>query len=253
MKKLFLLGALFAFSACATKESQIAEYLKKNPKVVFDVIEENPEQFMEVINRAARKVQEGHQQKQMAEIQKQQEEQIKNPLKPALHEERRLLGSKGAKITIVEYADFQCPACRMAFSNLKQIKEKYKDKVQFYYKNMPLDFHKMAYPAALYYEAIFVQDRTKAQKYYEELFENQDGMRDEAFLKAAAQKVGADMKRVASDIKSEKIRKLIEEDMAEFERFGFTGTPVILVNGVALHGAQPTQEIERVIALTSSQ
>jgi protein-disulfide isomerase len=61
-----------------------------------------------------------------------------------------LAGGSDAEITIVEYADFQCPACRMAYDQLKPIKDKYKDRIKFFYKNMPLDFHKMAMPSALY-------------------------------------------------------------------------------------------------------
>lgn len=250
MEKLLLLGTLFVFTACATKESQIADYLKKNPKAVFDVIEENPEQFIEVVNRAARKAQEGMQQKQLSEMRQQQEDQMKNPLKPDLEKGRQLLGDQNSKITIVEYADFQCPACRAAFGSLKQIKEKYKGQVQFYYKNMPLSFHKQAEPAARHYEAVFLQDRAKALKYYEYIFENQNRMGDEAFLKEGAKKLGVDMKRLAADLNSEKVTARIEKDMAEFEKFGFTGTPVILVNGVALHGAQPFEEIDRVISET---
>lgn len=250
MKKIYLLGPLFVLSACATQESQIADYLKKNPQVIFQVIEENPEKFIESVNKAARKAQEGAQEKQIAEIKQQQDEQLKNPLKPAIDPQRRLMGSNNGKIVVVEYADFQCPACRMAFENLQQIKEKYKDRVQFYYKHMPLSFHKMAYPAALYYEAIFLQDKNKAARFYENVFQSQAQMRDESFLQRVAKKVGADLKRVTQDMKSEKVIQRIASDMAEFEKLGFTGTPVILVNGVALYGAQPADEIERVIALT---
>ncbi|WP_413575520.1 DsbA family protein [Bdellovibrio sp. HCB290] len=251
MKNIILLGMFIVLSACASKETQIAEYLKKNPKAVFDVIEDNPEQFVEVVNRAARKAQENRQEKQYSEMKKQQEEQLKNPLRPELQDSRRLIGDKSAKITIVEYADFQCPACGMAHSALKEILKKYDGKVQFYYKHFPLDFHPMAEPAAYYYEAVFKQDRVKARKFYDLVFEKQREMKGVDFLRGVAKKVGADMNQLAKDVQSEQVRNLVKQDMSEFEKLGFTGTPVTVINGVALHGAQPAAEIERIIALTT--
>jgi len=253
VKKLFLAAMVFILGACSTSEKQVSEIIKKNPQIVFDVIEQNPEQFVDVVNKAARKAQEDRQKKQLAEMKKQEDDQSKNPLKPLLPENRLLSGSKDGSIVIVEYADFQCPACRMAYDNLKPVKEKYKDKIKFYYKNMPLDFHKMAYPSALYFEAIAKQDMAKAKKYYDYLFEHQEQLHNENFLKESAKKLGVDMKRLAADVKSEDVKKVVENDMKEFENFGFTGTPVIVVNGIALYGAQPTEEIERVIGLTTKE
>jgi protein-disulfide isomerase len=192
------------------------------------------------------------QQKQIAEMKKQEEEQMKNPLKPVLSDQRILIGNKAGTVEIVEYADFQCPACRMAYESLKPIKEKYKDKIKFYYKNMPLSMHRMAYPAATYYESVAKQSMPMAHKYYQLLFENQNKLTDDAFLKASAKSVGADTKKLAADIKSESVQKLIESDMNEFEKFGFTGTPVVLINGVAMYGAQTPEEYERVIERTLS-
>lgn len=249
-KTILFAGVLLALSGCATNESQLKEALKKNPKIIFDVIEENPEQFIEVVNRAAQKVQQKQYEKQISEMKEEQERDIKNPKKPKLTNDRRLSGNSNSKITIVEYADFQCPACRMAYESLSEFKQKYKGQVQFYYKHMPLDFHKMAYPAALYFEAIKVQDTAKAIKFYDFVFENQRQMSDENFLKKTAQNVGADIKKVQQDMKSDKVKQVIEEDMAEFQKFGFTGTPVILINGVALHGAQKIEELERIAKMT---
>ena len=250
MEKYFVIAISLLLGACSTSDQQVAQVIKKNPKLVFDAIEENPDQFVEVVNKAVRKAQESQQQKQIAEMKSQQEDQMKNPLKPALSKEALLEGSEGTGITLVEYADFQCPACRMGYSSLQVIKEKYKGKISFYYKNMPLDFHPMAMPAAKYFEALKKQDKTKAQKFHSIVFSNQNKLRDEAYLKEVSKKLGADMKALASDVQSEQIQARIDDDMEEFQRFGFTGTPVLIVNGIALQGAQSPEEIERVIALT---
>lgn len=250
MKKVSLVICLLAIVGCSSSETQVKEAIKKNPNIVFDVIEENPEQFIEVVNRAAQKAQAKQYEKQVAERKSAQEGDLKNPKHPALVSDRKLSGDDTGKIIVVEYADFQCPACSMAYDSLKQLKEKYKGQVQFYYKHMPLDFHKMAYPSALYFEAVRLQDKSKAKKFYEYLFENQRQLVDEDFLKQAAAHVGANMKKIEVDIKSEAVSKIIEEDMAEFQKFGFTGTPVLIVNGVALNGAQRIEELDRVVSLT---
>lgn len=251
MKKFIAIGlAVLGVVGCATNESQVKEAIRKNPKIIFDAIEENPEQFIEVVNRAAQKTQQKQYEKQISDLKVEQEKDLKNPKQPKLTDERRLMGNSENKIVIVEYADFQCPACKMAYDSLNQFKEKYKGKFQFYYKHMPLDFHKMAYPAASYFEAIKLQDKEKAKKFFDFVFQNQRQMSDESFLKKAAQNVGADIKRVQQDLKSDKVKNIIEEDMAEFQNFGFTGTPVVLINGVALNGAQKLEELERVAKLT---
>lgn len=250
LKRCSAIVVMLSMGACATQESKIAEYVKKNPKIVFDVIEENPEQFIEVVNKAARKAQEAQYSKQALEAQRQQQEQLSNPLKPELRERHLLFGSEKARITIVEYADFQCPACKMAHETLKKIKEKYKGDVRFYYKNMPLDFHKMAMPAARYFEAIKTVDKDKAERFFNIVFDEQNQLRSEDFLKNVLKRVGADTQTILKKMSSAEIDKNINEDMNEFQKLGFTGTPVILVNGVALNGAQPIEEIERVIQLT---
>lgn len=249
-KIIYCLVLAISLAGCATNENQLKETLKKNPKIVFDVIEENPEQFIEVVNRTAQKAQQRQYEKQLSEMKAEQEKELKNPKKPKLSEDRRLVGDANSRITIVEYADFQCPACRMAFDSLEEFKEKHKGKIQFYYKHMPLDFHKMAYPAAQYFEAIKLQDKQKAIKFYDLVFENQRQMSDESFLKRMAQASKVDIKKLQQDLNSEKVKQIIQDDMTEFQNFGFTGTPVILINGVALHGAQKIEELERVAKLT---
>lgn len=254
MRKLGRFLILFVLtSGCASRESQIRQILAENPKIIFDVIEENPEQFIHSVNIAARKTQEKEYQKQMAEMKAQEEFNLKNPKYPELNDERRLLGDSGSEITIVEYADFQCPACRMAYQSLNQLKQKYRGKIQFYYKHMPLDFHRMAEPASRYFEAMKMQNKDKALRFFDYVFQNQSGMTSEAFLKQAAQKVGANLAQLQKDYGSEKISQILSKDKDEFQNFGFTGTPVILINGVALYGAQSLEQMERIIRLTGQK
>lgn len=242
--------AIGTLTGCASTENQIKEAVRKNPDLVFDVIRENPSRFIQVVNEAAMKARAEHEENRAQKIAREMEEDLKNPKEPALDPSRRLSGNDDGKIILVEYADFQCPACRMGQTALRKFKEKYRDQVQFYYKNMPLDFHEMALPAALYFEALLLQDKDKARRFHAEVYENQARLKDESFLKETARKVGSDMKRLEKDVKSKKVVSLVKADMEEFQKFGFTGTPVILVNGVALHGAPSFENLERVLEMT---
>lgn len=181
------------------------------------------------------------------EAKAEQMKDVKNPREPRLDSERRLLGSANSEITIVEYADFECTACQTAFEGLNRFKEKHQGRIQFYFKHMPLNFHKMAYPAAQYFEAIRMQDKAKAVKFFEYVFQNQMNLAEEDFLKKAATKLGVNMVKLLQDIKSEQVRRMIEADIKEFREFDFNGVPVILLNGTVLEGAHDFESLEKIL------
>ena len=154
-----------------------------------------------------------------------------------------------AKITIVEYSDFQCPFCSRGYDTMKALEQKYGDKIRVIYKHLPLEMHPQAMPAAQYFEAIALQDHGKAQKFHDMVFENQQELNEkkEKFLDEAAKKVGADLAKVKKDIKTDAVNDRIKKDMAEAQKFGFSGTPGFLVNGIAVRGAVPPQHFESII------
>jgi len=248
MKRLAILLVL-GLTAC---EAQIKNAVKNNPEIVFQAIEEHPKEFVDIVNRAVQAAQKQAYDQHVTETKTQQEKDIKDPKKPFLEEKRRLSGSPRGKIVLVEYGDFQCPPCGMAYAGLKKFKEVHKDDVQFYYKNMPLDFHHMAMPSGKYYEAVFKQGADKAQKFYDYVFTHQREL-DDSLLKKAVVIAGADPAKVERDMKSDSVKSQIEADIAEFNKLGFTGTPGLIINGVALEGAQSYDELERVLALTEAR
>lgn len=251
--KAFKLAAVSALALslvnCAPSAKQLKEVVEKDPSIVFAAIEKDPEQFIEVVNKAAQGAQKKAQEKAMAEEGKKRDEEFANPLKPTIDEGRVFFGPKDAKITIVEYSDFECPYCSKGHATVDEVMKAYPKDVRVFYKHLPLDFHPMAMPAARYFEAIAMQDHAKAEKFYNIVFENQGELRakKEAFLKDAAKKAGADLKRVEKDLKDEKITKTIEADMEEAKKFNFSGTPGFLINGVSLRGAYPFSEFKDII------
>ena len=127
--------------------------------------------------------------------------------------------------------------------------EKYKGKIQFIYKHLPLSFHKQAQVASEYYEAIRLQSEEKAFKFHDVIFKEQDKLRNgESFLKAKARSLGVDMKRLSSDIKLPSIKKRIKDDMDEAQKFGIQGTPGFVLNGIPVKGAYPMSHFENIVS-----
>jgi len=250
MKVLSVFLALIWIVGCVSKDRDLKETLHNNPRIVFDLIEENPEMFLTVVNKAARQVRQKQYEKQMAQMQQEQSDDLKNPKQPKLSANRLLLGKMNSPITLVEYGDFQCPACRLAYENLKTFKAKYKGKIRYMFKNMPLDMHPMSHPAARYFEALRRQSSKLALKFHNTVFEHQQSLRDKEYLPKLAKSLGANMKKLKADLNSDPVKTVINGDIEEFESYGFTGTPVIILNGVAMRGAQSEDQLERILKLT---
>ncbi len=159
------------------------------------------------------------------------------------------MGAKNAKVTIIEFSDFECPYCSRGYATVKEVLKEYPNDVRVLFKHLPLDFHPKAMPAAKYFEAIAMQDHEKAIKYHDAVFQNQDKLRSEgeAFMKKVAKDLGVNMKKLETDIASEAVMKRIQADIDEAKGFEISGTPGFLINGVSLRGAYPFSEFKSII------
>ena len=110
----------------------------------------------------------------------------------------------------------------------EQVLDKYPDSVKVVYKHYPLSFHKQALPAAL--AAMAAAEQGRFWEYHDELFLNQDSLSNEKFLEIARD-MGLDLKKFSLDMMRPSLRKKIEEDIADAQKAGATGTPAIFVNG----------------------
>ncbi|MCB9027208.1 MAG: thioredoxin domain-containing protein [Bdellovibrionaceae bacterium] len=223
--------------------------IEENPEIIFNAIEKNPKTFIDTVNKAAKNAQADAQKQREMDEQAQLEEEFKNPKMASVDDKRAIFGNKSAPVTIIEYSDFECPYCSRGYNTVKQVREEYGDKVRVVYKHLPLDFHPMAEPAAMYFEAVALQSHDKAEKFHNLVFENQSDLKTEKekFLDSVVKKVGADLAKVKKDLKSDIVKKNIETDMAEAKKFDFSGTPGFLVNGVSLKGAYPFAEFKKII------
>lgn len=249
MKLLGLLLVLsFAFTGCQLNEKQLAQALKKNPALITDAIKANPSEFIEALNEAVKSAQAGQAKKRQEDEKKQLEDSFNNPLQAEIRTDEMFRGNKDAKITLVEYSDFECPYCKRGFQTVGELMKKYKGEIRFVYKHLPLSFHPNAMPASKYFEALRLQKEDLAWKFHDELYNNFDKIKlGEKFFKSVAKKLGANMKKLAKDKDSQKVKDRIEQDLAEAKKFGFNGTPGFLLNGIPVRGAYPASHFDGLI------
>lgn len=240
--------ALFVATGCTSKQ-QLQKTIEDNPEIVFNAIKKNPKKFVEVVNEAVRTAQETAREDEAKEESARMEEEFKNPKQAKVEEGRVIFGKKDAPVTIIEYTDFQCPYCGRGHATMKEVMKNYPDKVRVVLKHLPLDFHPLAMPASKYFEAIAMQDHSKAEKFHDLIFQNQAKLNQdgEKFLKDSAKKVGANLAKVEKDINNEAVSARIAADMEEAKKFEFSGTPGFLINGVSLKGAYPFPEFKKII------
>ena len=243
-------SVLTLLTNCAPSAPQIKKVLEDNPDILYSVIQKDPKKFLEVVNEAAQKARAGEEAKFQEDEKKAREEEMKNPKKPEMSADRASVGPENAPVTIIEYSDFQCPFCRRGHSTMDQVLKEYGDKVHLVFKDFPIDrIHPLALPAAKMYEAIALQDKDKATKYKNYVFDHQDELVSggQKFIDEAAKKVGANVAKAKKDADGDEVKKRIDADRAEAEKFGFSGTPGYLVNGISLKGAYPFEEFKTLI------
>lgn len=153
-------------------------------------------------------------------------------------------GPKDAKVTIVEFSDFQCPYCSRAAEASKQIKLKYGDKVRFVFRQFPLSFHAQAQKAAEASLAAHAQG--KFWPFHDALFANQSQLGEEDLKKHAA-KVGLNVAVLDKALKSDQYKKQVEADFALGTQVGVNGTPTMFLNGKRVPNAVSFEAIETLI------
>lgn len=140
------------------------------------------------------------------------------------------LGNKSAKVEIIEFSDFKCPACGIAAPEVKRAVESYGDKVVFYYRHFPLDIpgHEISPDAAKAAEAAGKQG--KFWEMDELLFQNQASLNDDLFVKLAKD-LNLNVDQFNADRNSEEIAKIVEKDKSDALSLGVNGTPTFFING----------------------
>ncbi|MBN6041929.1 thioredoxin domain-containing protein [Amycolatopsis sp. 195334CR] len=149
------------------------------------------------------------------------------------------------KVTLVEFLDYQCPACASYYKNItSKIEQDYAGRITFVTRNFPLEMHPLAVPAAQAAEAAALQG--KYQEMYHALYDNfqqwaitADGQNvntDEAAAKnlfqGYATQLGLDVAKYQADLTSPPVQAAIDQGRADGQQAGVTSTPTLFVNGI---------------------
>lgn len=158
-------------------------------------------------------------------------------------------------VTIVEFSDFQCPACKAALPAVKQVLAAYPGQVQLVYRHFPLDsIHPNARLAAVASEAVASLDETKFWGFHDALFENQQTWantrsRDELKNTFAtyAVELGIDRTQFLERMEDSSIADLVNLDVSSGTQLGVNATPTFYVNGIKTSAPQLQATVESVL------
>jgi len=154
--------------------------------------------------------------KERVSEQKRIEAQFKNPVQIDLGESPSK-GPEDAKVTIVEFSDFQCPYCQRGANVVESVLKDYPNDVRLVFKHLPLGFHQHAQPAAR--ASLAAGRQGKFWEMHDMLFKNQRSLGEEAYVKFAGD-LGLDVEKFKADYADPKIAELVADDNAQAKKIG---------------------------------
>jgi protein-disulfide isomerase len=169
-------------------------------------------------------------------------------VKVALRSDDPSRGAAGAKVTVIEFSDFQCPFCSRAVPEVKALEQDVGRDLRVVWKHLPLGFHQQAMPAALAAEA--AREQGRFWEMHDKLFAAQAALSDAVYLQYAGE-LKLDLSRFTAAMQAPETRRRVEADAAAATAAGVNGTPSFVVNGELVVGtgslrAAVARQLERV-------
>lgn len=166
--------------------------------------------------------------------------------------DRPARGPADAKVTIVEFSDFQCPFCSRGYQIVEeQVMPEYEGKVRLFFKHLPLkSIHPWAESAALAAECAADQSGDGFWKMYHALFKNQRELNQDNLKSKVTQyakDASLDEAKFAQCFESKAALPKVEKDLEEAAQVGANSTPTFFINGRRLEGAQPLENFKAII------
>jgi protein-disulfide isomerase len=152
-------------------------------------------------------------------------------------------GPDDALVTIVEFADYQCPYCADSVEPLEAAMEAYEGDVRLIFKHYPLPGHGKAAPAA--YTSWAAHQQGKFWEFHDRLFESKASIENVPDWVA---EFGLDADKFGTDMESGAARNAVDQDMLAGSKIGVTGTPAFFVNGHLYRGKRDEVQWKQIIA-----
>lgn len=164
--------------------------------------------------------------------------------------------SASAAVTLVDFGDYQCPACGAYHAVVKQLEAKYKDSLRVVFRHFPLDMHPNAVPAAMAAEAAGKQGKfwEMHNKLYESQTEWSDEKNTEDIFLTYAKNMGMDVDQFKKDLTNKELQERIDRDVVDANILKINATPTFYVNNVKISNPASLADFEAIIqsAITKS-
>jgi protein-disulfide isomerase len=154
------------------------------------------------------------------------------------------LGPPDAPVTLVEYGDFECPFCGLAYPEIKQIRHRLGNQLRFVYRHFPRPEHAHAKHAAEAAESAAAQAEDRFWAMHDALFEHQQAL-DDAHLREYAAEIGLDLQRFDEDVAHHTYLERVRQDLEGASHSDVHGTPTFFVNGERYEGGPRASDLYR--------
>jgi len=154
-------------------------------------------------------------------------------------------GPADARITLVEFSDFECPFCSAAVKQVDIVMAAYPKDVKLIYKQFPLSMHPHAEIAAE--ASLAAREQGKFWEMYEVLFKNYRRLSADNIM-IWAKELGLDMDKFKADVTSGKYKAVVAKDLADGEAAGVYGTPAFYINGKQYNGEVTLAALKPILA-----
>ncbi|MDO8617341.1 MAG: DsbA family protein [Candidatus Uhrbacteria bacterium] len=170
------------------------------------------------------------------------------PVRPVDEKIDHIIGAKKAKVTLIEYSDFECPFCKRHLPSIQQALKDFSQDVRVVYRHFPLNsIHPLAQKAAEGSEcAAKLGGNDAFWKMHDKIFEKSPDIGSDVLVSLASE-MGLDQAKFKSCLDSGEMRTRVDADAATGEEAGVQGTPATFVNGKLIGGAVPYTALKAAI------
>lgn len=229
--------ALLLAVAAAAPAAEPAPGTQQVEEIVKRVIRENPQLLYDTITQY-------HRELQVRQRQQQLENSFNNRIADQAAPHNPIKGPENAAVTIITYTDFECPYCARGAQTAEELLALYPETTRLVFKNLPLNSHENALPAAR--AALAAHRQGKFWEYHDLLFQNSGQLSDERLV-ALAEELGLDVDKFNRDRQSDEVAAEVAADRQQAAAHNLGSTPTFVINGVVVTGAQPLPEFQKVI------